>query len=376
MPATPAPWQPSTNFLASAAIRAIFHPTLLLIAGVHAGSATISHPARAASEPPAVPQVAPGVWRVTTPLPFRPTQVHAWVVQLADGGAMLVDGGLNTPEAWSALDAGVHAAAGGWDAVRIHVVTHMHMDHVGLAARAAQASGATVVMHRLDVERMAHAAAHPDDEADYRAALLRRAGAPDEVLRAVEAARQGAEGLAPPVAADVMLDGESGELDGAPGWRWLWTPGHTAGHLSLFRAEDGVLIAGDAVLPRITPTLGVNRQRADPVGDYGAALHRLLALAPSLVLPGHGDPIADGSGRIAELLAAADAESDTVAGLLGDDGLTCWQVVDRRYPGREMGVSTRMLAVRETLAHLDRLAAAGRAVVAEDEHGAARFAAR
>jgi glyoxylase-like metal-dependent hydrolase (beta-lactamase superfamily II) len=301
--------------------------------------------------------------------------VHAWVIRLPDGGAMLVDGGLNTPEAWSALDAGVCAAAGGWDTVRIHVVTHMHMDHVGLAARAADTSGAAVVMHRLDAERMAHAAAHPEEEAEYRGVLLRRAGAPDEVQRAVEAARSGAQSLAPPVRVDVMLDGMEGEVEGAPGWRWMWTPGHTAGHLSLYRPEDRVLIAGDAVLPRITPTLGVNRQRSDPVGDYAGALDRLLALHPSLVLPGHGEPIADGAARIAELRGAADAESGTVAGLLGAEPLTCWEVVDRRYPGREMGVSTRMLALRETLAHLDRLTAAGRATMAEDEHGTARFAA-
>ena len=62
----------------------------------------------------------------------------------------------------------------------------MHMDHVGLAARVKEASGAMVLTGRLDAERMAHAAAHPDEEAGYRAALLRRCGAPDEMVRVVE----------------------------------------------------------------------------------------------------------------------------------------------------------------------------------------------
>jgi glyoxylase-like metal-dependent hydrolase (beta-lactamase superfamily II) len=134
-----------------------------------------------------------------------------------------------------------------------------------------------------------------------------------------------------------------------------------------------VLIAGDAVLPRITPTLGVNRQRADPVGDYAAALARLEALHPALVLPGHGEAPEDGVGRIRELRAAADAETETVRALLGGEPRSCWEVVDARYPDREMPPSTRMLALRETLAHLDRLAAAGRAVVREDAGGTARF---
>lgn len=305
-------------------------------------------------------------------MPFRPPRVHAYLAALDGGGWMLVDGGLNTDAAWAALEAGVRAAAGGWDAVRVHVVTHMHMDHVGLAARARERSGAAVWMGRLDAERMAHAAAHSADEADYRAALLRRCGAPAAVREAVESTRRGAESLAPPVEVDGMLDGESGEVPGAPAWRFAWTPGHTAGHVSLLRPADGVLIAGDAVLPRITPTLGVNRQRADPVGDYVAALDRLRALRPALVLPGHGQPPEDGMARIAELRAAAEGETEAVLGLLGAEGRTCWEVVDARYPGREMPVSTRMLALRETLAHLDRLAAAGRAAVEEDD-GAARF---
>jgi glyoxylase-like metal-dependent hydrolase (beta-lactamase superfamily II) len=300
--------------------------------------------------------------------------VHAYLAALDGGAWMLVDGGLNTDAAWNALEAGVRAAAGGWDAVRVHVVTHMHMDHVGLAPRVRALSGAAVWMGRLDAERMAHAAAHPDEEAAYRASLLRRCGAPDEVVRAVEELRRGADALAAPLTVDGMLDGAEGDVPGAPGWRFAWTPGHTAGHVSLFRPADGVLVAGDAVLPRITPTLGVNRQRADPVGDYAQALARLEALGPSLVLPGHGRPPADGVARIRELRAAADAETDTVAALLDGDGRTCWEVVEARYPGREMPVSTRMLALRETLAHLDRLAAAGRAAVRGDAGGAARFA--
>jgi hypothetical protein len=76
--------------------------------------------------------------------------------------------------------------------------------------------------------------------------------------------------------------------------------------------------------------------------------------------------------RIRELRAAADAETETVRALLGPEPRSCWEVVDARYPGREMPASTRMLALRETLAHLDRLAAAGRAWVRED-NGAARF---
>jgi glyoxylase-like metal-dependent hydrolase (beta-lactamase superfamily II) len=309
--------------------------------------------------------VAAGVWRISTPLPFPPRQVHAYLAVLPGGRFMLVDGGIGTDDAWAALDAGVRAPAGGWDAVDAHVLTHMHMDHVGLAARVAAASGAPVLMGRLDAERMAHAAAHPDEEAEYRRGLLARCGAPAEWVDTVEAGHARARAAAPPVRVDATLDGDEGEVPGALGWRFAWTPGHTAGHVSLFRAEGRVLVAGDAVLPRITPTLGVNRQRADPVGDYVEALDRLQALRPALVLPGHGAPMDGGAARMRELRAAADGETEAIAALLGDEGATTWELVERRYPGREMPPSTRMLALRETLAHLGRLARGGRAARTE-----------
>jgi glyoxylase-like metal-dependent hydrolase (beta-lactamase superfamily II) len=312
------------------------------------------------------------VHTISTPMPGRPPQVNAYLARV-DGGWLLVDGGLATDEAWHALDGAVRAIAGGWREVTVRVATHMHMDHVGLAARAGEASGAPLWMGALDAERMRHAAAEPDDEAAYRATLLLRSGAPPELRAEVEALRRRAEPLAPPVFADGRLEGAEGPVPGAAGWRFVWTPGHTAGHVSLFRPRDGALIAGDAVLARITPTLGVNRQRTDPVGDYIDALARLDRLAPTTVLPGHCDPPADGIARIRELRDAADAETRTIEGLIEGGDRSCWEVVEARYPGRSMPIATRMLALRETMAHLERLAAAGRASAATDTGGVVRY---
>lgn len=317
-------------------------------------------------------EVAARVWRITTPMPGRPPEVHAYLAGLPNGRFLLVDGGLGTDDAWAALEAGVASVAGGWGAVAVHVITHMHMDHVGLASRVVAASGATVLMGRLDAERMAHAAAHPDEEAEYRRTLFAACGAPAEWIELVERGHARARAVAPPVGVDITLDGDEGEVPGAAGWRFAWTPGHTAGHVSLFRAMDRTLVAGDAVLPRITPTLGVNRQREDPVGDYVAALQRLTALDPAVILPGHGEPIANGTGRMRELRDAAEGETEAIALLLDGEPATTWEIVDRRYAGRELPPATRMLALRETKAHLARLVRGGRAM-RTDEDGTERF---
>lgn len=305
--------------------------------------------------------IAPDVVRVTTPLPFRPRTVHAYLARLDGGGWMLVDGGANTDEAWAVLESAVLAAAGGWSEVRLHVVTHMHIDHVGLAERVRAAAGAPLVMGRLDAERQAHAAARPEEEAEYRALLLRQAGAPAALVASVERARSTGNALSSFVPADHPLALPDQPLPGAPAWRALWTPGHTAGHLSLFRSTDRLLIAGDAILPRVSATIGVNRQREDPVGDHLDTLRRLHALDARLAAAGHGEPLEPPAARIAELEREARDETQRVAALLEGRAATAWEVTSARYAGRDLPDSMWLQALRETLAHLHHLARTGRA---------------
>lgn len=304
-------------------------------------------------------QPAPDIYRIRVPLAGRPREVSAYLLANGAGSFTLVDGGMNTDACWTALGAGVREAAGGWEAIELHVVTHMHLDHIGLVERVRAASGAPLAIGRLDGERAAHANAEPEEEADYREHLLRSNGAPDELLEAVQRGRERANPLASWVEPDRLLE-EGDELPG--GWRVVWTPGHTAGHISLLRPSDRVLIGGDAVLPKITATIGVNRQRADPVGDFLAALQRLLDADLRLLLPGHGEPIAEPAHRILQLLDDTTAETARVHSLLEREPQTAWQLAARRYAERDLPASMQMQALRETLAHLQHLEAAGQAV--------------
>lgn len=310
--------------------------------------------------------VAPGVWRIAVPLPFRPRTVHAYLLETGADGLALVDGGAHTDDGWEALDAGVHGVAGGWDAVRLHVVTHMHLDHIGLARRIREASGAPLAMGRLDAERAAHAALHPDEEARYRELLLVEAGAPPDLIARATAVNGAAAAAARFVECDVPLAEPTADLPGAPDWRAIWSPGHTAGHVSLHRATDGVVVAGDAVLPGISPTIGVNRQRPDPIADYLDALDRIAGLPPRLILPGHGDPIGEPGPRLAELRAETLAESRRVLELLAAERRTAAEVAEARYAGRELPPAQRVQAIRECVAHLHHLVALGRVASGQD----------
>jgi glyoxylase-like metal-dependent hydrolase (beta-lactamase superfamily II) len=95
---------------------------------------------------------------------------------------------------------------------------------------------------------------------------------------------------------------DDGSVPGMPGWRWIHTPGHTAGHVSLFRPADGVLIAGDAfvttkqesALAVLTRWQHVCRPPAYYTPDWQAArasVARLAGLRPAVAATGHGLPM-------------------------------------------------------------------------------------
>ncbi len=101
---------------------------------------------------------------------------------------------------------------------------------------------------------------------------------------------------------------EDGSVPGLPGWRWIFTPGHTPGHVCLFRDADRTLIAGDAfVTTKQESALAVITQRRELHGppmyftpDWEAAARSVATLAdldPEVAATGHGEPLRGGSMR-------------------------------------------------------------------------------
>jgi glyoxylase-like metal-dependent hydrolase (beta-lactamase superfamily II) len=96
---------------------------------------------------------------------------------------------------------------------------------------------------------------------------------------------------------------EDGFIPGAPAWRWIFTPGHSPGHVSLFRTRDRLLLAGDAVTTtRQESVIAVATQRREIHGppayftqDWqgaGDSVGRIAALEPEILATGHGEPLA------------------------------------------------------------------------------------
>jgi len=279
-----------------------------------------------------------GIRRLTLPLPTGPKHVHCYLV---DG--TLFDTGLGLGEApWES--AGIERIA----------ITHFHPDHVGGAAAAATATGAPVFQGGLDYAQCERVWGSRDWP-ERMAAWFTRHGVPAHV--ADDLIEQG-HAFAPFIryALDPELLYEGSTL---AGWNVVELPGHADGHLGFLR--DGVLIAGDHLLDRISPAVGLYPDsRPDPLGDYLASLERTIELAPEIVYPGHGEPISNAAERARELIAHHRERLDDTAGALKNKGRTAYEISLDVF-GPELGPTQRRFAVAETLSHLERLVREGRA---------------
>jgi glyoxylase-like metal-dependent hydrolase (beta-lactamase superfamily II) len=300
----------------------------------------------------ALADVGDGIRRITLPLPLAPKHVHCYLLREPDGWT-LVDTGLALP--------GLEEALACLDVARI-VVTHFHPDHVGGAAPAAEATGASVHQGELDYAQCEQVWGTADWPARI-ASWFRRNGVPAAIADDLHAEGELARPLIRFAADPVRLNG--GDL--VDGWEVVATPGHADGHICLLR--DGVLVAGDHLLPDITPAVGLYPEgRPDPLGDYLASLEQTIVLRPRLALPGHGEPIAAPAARAQALVAHHAERLDATASVLGRRPRTGYELSLAVF-GDELPPSQRRFAVAESLSHLEHLVFTGRARKHESAEG-------
>jgi len=296
-----------------------------------------------------------GIRQVTLPLPMRPGHVHAYLLPGADGWTA-VDTGVGLPDAKELWQAELEQAGG--RVARIFV-THFHPDHVGAAADLHELTGAPVYQGVLDYAQCELVWGNPA----WSERLLdwfRLHGTPDDIT--AELVGQGSV-YRPYIRyqPDPILVEAGEHLDG---WDIVAAAGHSDGQLCLLK--DGILIAADHLLGKITPTVGLwPASRADPLGDYLTALDRTIELAPAVALPGHGDIVEDPAGRARALQEHHRVRLAETVAALGAVPRTGFELSLALF-GDDLKPAARRFAVAETLSHAERLVHDGAAVRHED----------
>ncbi|MGE7114073.1 MBL fold metallo-hydrolase [Lysinibacillus sp. NPDC047702] len=169
------------------------------------------------------------------------------------------------------------------------ILTHGHFDHVGAIIDLIDHWGMPVYAHALELPFLTGKENYPAPDPIVNGGLIAKLSSifPNEAINLGDNIEQ------------LPLDGSVPFMHG---FRWIHTPGHTPGHISLFREDDRVLIAGDAFVTVKQESLyKVLLQKKEISGppryfttDWPAAwesIKKLEALKPSVALTGHGLPM-------------------------------------------------------------------------------------
>jgi glyoxylase-like metal-dependent hydrolase (beta-lactamase superfamily II) len=310
--------------------------------------------------------VMSGVWSIPLPLVASPiASVTMYALEHADG-LVLIDAGYDHVSCWTVLEqAFAQLGASAQDVTGI-VLTHNHPDHVGLAERLRNESGAWVAIHRLDALGTEESVYGPF--LDQLATELVLAGAPSDVAREmVEASRRLATHAHGLRTDRFLADGDM-IVEGGLALEVVGSPGHTRGHVCLLDRGRRLLFGGDLVLDGGELQLGVVSTPADdPVRELEESLARVATLPVDLVLPGHWDRLTDLPTRV-ELLLADLRERIADAGAIvhAQPGCTAWELAAAASWGRPwsaMGVTGRRFAVMQALGWARRLVSLGEAAL-------------
>lgn len=217
---------------------------------------------------------------------YRTLIVNVFVVR-AESSWVLVDAGIGGYA--SSIRAVARTATGSDAPPACVVLTHGHFDHVGSLDDLLDAWNCPVYAHHLERPYLTGRSPYPPPDplvGRGSMALLSRLypRGPIDITTHLE--------LLP----------DTGTVPHLPEWRWIHTPGHTAGHVSLFRERDRTLLAGDAVTTTKQESLmAVATQRRElhgPPAYYtqdwvsaAASVQKLAALNPEVLATGHGQPM-------------------------------------------------------------------------------------
>ncbi len=340
------------------------------------GTGGLSYPFSGWPEPGAAVEAAPGVLWMRLPLPMALDHVNVWAI--ADGeGWVVVDAGLRTPASIDAWETALAGSLGGRPVTRV-ICTHMHPDHIGLAGWLCRRFDAPLLMSRLEYVTGRMLIADVGPAPDQGAAFYRRAGWSDDQI---ETWRKGygrfgsaVEPLPPTYVR--LSEGDVVEIGGDV-WRVVVGDGHSPEHVCLWRERDGVFIAGDQILPRISSNVSVwpTEPAADPLGDWLRSIAKLRALLPAdlLILPSHGEPFRGVHARL-DALARGHATSLTRLERRLRDPARAVDVFATLF-GRPVGEGLLGMATGEAIAHLNHLERQGRVRRMPGDDGADRWTA-
>ncbi|WP_053366441.1 MBL fold metallo-hydrolase [Bacillus sp. FJAT-27245] len=200
---------------------------------------------------------------------------------------VLVDAGM--PESAAEIISATEERFGENSHPKAIILTHGHFDHVGAVIELVKQWGVPVYAHQLEMPFLTGQKSYPDPDPTVEGGMVAKMSPifPNEPID---------------LGNNVQTLPDDGTVPHMPGFKWIHTPGHSPGHVSLFREKDRALIAGDAfvtvkqeylykVLTQEQEISGPPRYLTTDWETAKESVNKLEALRPSVAVTGHGLPM-------------------------------------------------------------------------------------
>jgi glyoxylase-like metal-dependent hydrolase (beta-lactamase superfamily II) len=329
------------------------------------------------TDDPFAPAAAAGIHRLAIPTPFAVGRVNVYLIE--DEPLTLVDAGPNSGTSLDELERGIAGLGHALEDLELVIVTHQHIDHLGLVSLVASRSGAEVAAIDVAVPFMANFSDEAEADDDFAREIMLRNGIPEDVVAALQSVSRAFREWGSRVEVTRPLrDGEALELRD----RTLHVhhrPGHSPTDTIFHDRERRLLISADHLLghissnPLITRPRDGSSDRPQALVQYLDSLNATREMDVDLVLPGHGDPITDHRALIDQRFVLHRRRADKIHRLLTERPRSAYEIAQALWGN--VAVTQAYLTLSEVLGHVDLLANEGRVQEAERD-GVAVFLAR
>jgi len=318
-----------------------------------------------------------GIHALPVPTPFAVGRVNCYLVE--DDPLTLVDAGPNSGTSLTVLEAALAEHGHRIEDLERIVLTHQHIDHIGLAQILADRSGAEVCALDALAPWLARFGSQMEGDDQFAEAVMLRNGIPHDIAIALRAVTQqfrawGAPAhVTRPLAVGDVLEFASRS------WRVHHRPGHSPSDTVFHDESSGVLLGGDHLIKRISSNPLISRpleggapeDRPKALITYMSSLRATREMDLELVLPGHGDPVEDHRALIDERMEGYERRVAKIAGILADGPKSGFEIAQQMWGN--VAVTQAYLTLSEVLGHVDLLLERGAVTEVEDD-GVLRFA--
>jgi glyoxylase-like metal-dependent hydrolase (beta-lactamase superfamily II) len=307
-----------------------------------------------------------GINQIKLPLlKTGPENVNVYIIEGTDGNLM-IDTGWNTPEAFNTLAQEMKNSGFAMKDITNIVITHLHPDHMGLAGKVAELSGAGIVVSETENKLLDSYYTHPESLISQMILFFMANGVPEWELKMLAEASFNIRNYVTPFKATTLLKPGDRVTMAPYEFQVMATPGHSPGHICLYEPNKKYFFSGDHILAEVVPNVGYHPLSGEnPLGDYVNSLNALAGLEVRFVFPGHSSVFSGLAPKIDDIQRFHQDRMNKIQRAMGVEQKNAWDIA-KAIPWIVNGDETaydklepidRRLALLETLAHLQYLVA-------------------